>query len=231
MKFRLLKKYLQPLILLILLAWGSGSLFGQEENGEELTETERMRALAEEHKKTGVEFTFQYPLPVYLPGWSFESDTDQIGPFAITYLGTNISYMNINLGLDMDLGSRKKILKNMSAGISMELNILSPWHMEGKDAALFQYYTYLDYSRETKRLFDRFYRFGLGFATITNEQVFTSEQEQENPIGPLFVLETGTVYPPLGNFRLYSGFSYKFLPMNTKNIHILAPFIRGGYRL
>ena len=220
-------KHLIKLFKLLLILISAG-LFAQE---EEITETERMKALVEEHKKTGVEFTVQYPLPLYFPGWSYDFKTQESGPLSITYMGTNISYLNMNLGMDMDLGSRKKVLRYMTAGISLEYNYLAPWNMEGHRASLIQYYTYLTYSRPSKKLFDSFIRFGLGTAAVTNKGLFDTQQEKESPYGPLFVLETGTVYPPLGKVRLYSGFSYKFLPVNSRNIHMIAPFIRAGYRL
>ncbi len=214
--------------ILLLLILTSAGLYAQE---EEITDTERMRALAEEHKKTGVEFTFQYPLPLYFPGLSYDFKTQDSGAVSVTYMGTNISYINMNLGMDMDLGSRKKVLRYMTAGISMEYNYLSPWNMEGNRTALLQYYTYLTYSKPSKRLFDSFFRVGMGTALVTNKDLFDTRQEKDSPYGPLFVVETGTVYPPLGRVRLYSGLSYKFLTVNSKNIHIVAPFIRAGYRL
>ena len=223
------KRVFQTIVLLLLFL--PRLVIAQEESTGDLTETEKLKQLEEEHRKTGIEAYIQYPIPIYSPGWIFITDTDHVGPLTITYPGINVSFINLNMGVDMDFGSQKMILRNMGVGIAMEMNILDSWHMKGYELGLLQTYSYLFYLKDTKRFIDHFYRIGLGLAVVSNGEIFDTEQEKENPIGPLFVVETGTAWPALGDFRLYSGLSYKLLPINSKNIHILSPFIRAAYRL
>lgn len=222
------KKLFKKILILLLLSTAL-PLWSQEDDIADLTETEKQTIMAADHEKTGIEVYFSYPLPLYMPGWSYSSKTYG-SDFKLTLPGINISYINICFGVDMDFDSSKRYLKNMGIGTALEWNVLSSLNMEGEEATLFQSYTYLFYTHETTKFSDYYFRVGLGIASISNEDLFTTKGEQDSPRGPLIMLEAGSSYPPLGNFKFYSGINYKYIPINSKNIHVLSPFLRTSYR-
>ncbi|OQY35231.1 MAG: hypothetical protein B6241_01670 [Spirochaetaceae bacterium 4572_59] len=216
-------------ILIILMLFTALPLWTQEENKGELTETEKQKILAANHDKTGIEIYFSFPLPIYMPGWSYSSKSYGSN-FKLTLPGVNISYANICFGVDMDFDSSKDFLKDMGIGMALEWNFLDSLNMDGMDVTLFQSYAYLFYSVDTARFSDYYFRAGIGIARISNEDLFSSDVEKDSPRGPLIMLEAGSSYPALGNFKFYSGISYKYIPINSKNIHVLAPFLRTSFR-
>lgn len=216
-------------ILIILILMTALPLWSQEEDKEELTETEKQNILAADHNKTGIEVYFTFPLPIYMPGWNYSSKTYG-SDFELTLPGVNISYANICFGVDMDFDSNKSFLKDMGIGMALEWNFLDSLNMDDMDATLFQSYAYLFYSKDTARFSDYYFRVGMGVASISNEDLFSTEEEKNSPKGPLIMLEAGSSYPSLGRFKFYSGLSYRYIPMNSKNIHVLAPYLRTSYR-
>ena len=220
------KAFQNSIIILLLLA--ALPLWCQSDEEDELIGPEEQARLEKEFNDTGIELYYHYPIPVFMPGWSYSSKDMDIGPFDIPMLGTNFSLITVCLGMDVDLGSHKPVLKNMGFGFALEWNILDSWNMEGNNAALFQSYTYLFYREETKKYADYYLKAGMGIAEISNEELL--EDYDNNTSGALFLLEAASAYPAFGRFRLYSGLTYKYIIIYDKEIHSLGPFFRVAYR-
>ncbi len=214
------------LLLLLFISFPLASL-----NSEEMTETERQKLIAAEHEKTGIEPYIFYPVPLFIPGLFYDTKKIKTGESSFSIPAVNISFINICVGLDMDFGSSKRVLKNMGVGTALEWNIMDSYNMGDNELTLFQFYNYLYYFEDTKRFMDYYFKAGIGIATISNRDIFETEEEKNSPTGPMMVVEMGSRYPDLGRFRFSSGFTYKYIPINTRYIHVLAPFVRVGYRL
>ena len=226
-------KFGLKICLLLLLLLPLQPFSAQENSGGELTETEKQKLMEEKHQKTGIVFYVQYPLPTFIPGWKFNTRVFEYGPAKLTMPGINFSYINVCLGLDMDFSSTKRILKNMGYGGALEWNVLDSFNMDDERATIFQTYGYIYYFEETSRFMDYYLKAGMGIATISNSELFESQEEKNSLSGPMILMELASAYPPAGNF-LVTNFSIINSPcldllngwIILKNLRIInGPFI------
>jgi hypothetical protein len=102
---------------------------------------------------------------------------------------------------------------------------------DGVEMGLILSYFYLFYKTDLDGPFNYSFRGGLGIGRAEGaEALFTYPEEKSDTAGPLYSLEAAINLPELGRFRFQAGLAYRYLAINTKDIHILSPMIRGGIR-
>lgn len=214
---------------LLLLIFLSSVFFIQAQEDPEL---EAYKDMISEYGRTGVEFFVYYPLSFHLPGWSYPSVHYDLTVTEFNLPGPNISIAGLGAGLEIDFGSRKRVLGNMGFGGDFEFSSLSDWNMrDDVDMDLLLTSLYLYYRTARKSGWNYSVSTGLGVGrAYGGSALFTAPEEKEDTAGPLFLLEGAAIFPPLKNFRFQVGLKYRYLAINTSNIHIISPLIRAGIR-
>lgn len=184
----------------------------------------------QDYFNTGFELYIHYPLSLYLPGWSYPEIDYDLWILEFQFPGPNVSWGGLGAGFEIDFGSRKKILKNMGFGSLTELSIVSSVNMmEGVDLALLLNYPYLYYTTRKEKGLNFSFRAGVGLGiAINSEKLFVYPEEKEHLFGAIYALEAALVFP-LKDFRFQTGLGYRFIAINTKNIHMMTPMLRAGY--
>lgn len=217
-------------VLLLILLFNAFTLRAQEEDRSDL---DAYLALQAGYSKTGMEFFLYYPIGLHFPGWSYPSIDHDAGDLRYETAGPNISLLGLGGGLEIDFGGRGPVLGRMGIGGALEFSLLAPANMiEGTDVGLLINYAYLYYKTRREEKINYTFRMGLGVVRVMNgEMLFAYPEEKENPVGPQFSLEGAMIFKPRGRFRFQAGLAYRYIPINTKNIHIISPMIRGGFRI
>ncbi|MDC7235035.1 MAG: hypothetical protein PQJ58_17515 [Spirochaetales bacterium] len=201
------------------------------ESDTEDPELEAFRKEQEEYFRTGFELFIHYPVSIHFPGWSFpEVDYDwDIVEFQLP--GPNISWGGLGAGFEVDFGSRKAFLKNMGIGSVTEVSGLSSFNMmDDVDLTLLINFPYLYYTSRYDTALNFTVRAGMGIGIAAgSEDLFAYPEEKDHLFGALYALEGAVVFSP-GRFRFQLGGGYRFLAINSKNIHIFTPQMRAGYR-
>jgi len=204
------------------------AIFAQETDPE----LAAYNAMLAEYGKTGLELFVYYPISLHLPGWSYPSVNYDWSIANFNLPGPNLSLAGLGMGLEIDFGSRKRVLRNMGFGGNLEFSSLNGWNMrKDVDLTLILSYLYLYYKTDFKKMYNYSISGGIGIGRVRGgEALFSYPEEKEDTAGPLYTVETAVILPPVGNFRFQAGIAYRFLAINTKNIHIISPMIRGGIR-
>ena len=180
---------------------------------------------------TGFELYIHYPISMHFPGWSYPEVDYNLWIIEFQLPGPNVSWGGLGAGFEIDFGSRKKILRNMGIGNLTEFSILSSFNMmDGVNLGLLLNYPYLYYSTKKEKGLNFTFRAGVGLGiAIDSEELFAYPEEKDHPFGAIYALEGALVFP-VGQFRFQTGAAYRFLAINSKNIHIFTPLFRAGYR-
>ncbi|MDA3955720.1 hypothetical protein [Oceanispirochaeta sp.] len=204
-------------------------LMAQETEDPELEAYRQMQA---EYSRTGFELFIYYPVSFHFPGWSYPDVTYSWGPAHIQLPGPNVSFAGLGAGFELDFGSRKAVIRNMGFGGNLEISTLTSWNMKpGVQMGLVLSYFYLFYKTDLQRTLNYSIRGGIGVGRAQNgETLFAYPEEREDTAGPLYSLEAAVILPGVKRFRFQAGLAYRYLAINTKNIHILSPMIRAGFR-
>ncbi|QEN08592.1 hypothetical protein EXM22_11570 [Oceanispirochaeta crateris] len=216
-------------LLILILLFSVSPLMAQETEDPEL---EAYKQMQEDYAQTGFELFLYYPMSLHLPGWSYSEVKYSLGPAYIELPGPNVSFSGFGAGIEFDFGSRKPIVKNMGFGGNLEISRIADWNMKsGVEMDLVLSYLYLFYKTDLNKFLNYTVRGGVGIGRAQNgEALFTYPEEIEDPAGPLYSLEGAIIFPEVKRFRFQAGFAYRYLAINTKNMHILSPTIRGGFR-
>lgn len=193
-----------------------------------------LEAYRQEQKKyfdTGFELYLHYPVSIHFPGWSYPEVDYDLYIVELQIPEPNISWGGLGAGFEIDFGSRKKVLRNMGVGSIMELSFLSSINMmDDTKLALLLNYPYLYYTTRREKGVNFSFRAGLGLGiAIDSEDLFAYPEEKDHPFGALYAIEGAVVFP-LGSVRLQTGAAYRFMAINSKNIHMFTPLFRAGYR-
>jgi len=199
---------------------------------EEDPELEEYKAMLAEYGETGIELFVYYPVSYHLPGWSYPSVHYKWDVIDFHLPGPNISLAGLGLGAEVDFGSRKLMLQHMGIGGSLEYSSLEDWNMrDDADVDLVLTSFYLFYRTQRKGALNFSFNGGLGLGRAHGAApLFTSPEEKEDTAGPLYQLQGALILPPLKNLRFQLGLSYRFLAVNTMDIHIYSAFLRAGIR-
>jgi len=224
-------KLRQILLMLLLGAMILIPLYSQEEEAVDPEVAEYKRRL-EEYRTTGIELYLYYPVSFYFPGWSYAEIEHELGPIIINLPGPNISYKNFGGGAEFDFGSRKPVLKDMGVGMAAEISTVAPANMKNEmEMGLFLSYFYLYYNSSFSFPINFALRSGIGIGYAPDSAaLFAYPEEKTSPAGPLYHFDAAVVFPPVLRFRFQAGVSYKYLPIHTKRIHIISPYVRAGFR-
>lgn len=194
-------------------------------------ELDAYRKEQQDYFNSGFEIYIHYPLSIHFPGWSYPEIDYDLWIIEFQLPGPNISWGGLGAGFEIDFGSRKKILKNMGFGSLTELSIISPINMmDGVDLALLLNYPYLYYTTRREKGLNFTFRAGMGIGiAINSEDLFIYPEEKDHPFGAVYALETAVIFP-LKGFRFQAGMGYRFMTINSKDIHMFTPLLRAGYR-
>jgi len=218
----------QKVFLILIFFFSLFILTAQEEDPE----LEAYNAMLAEYGETGIELFIYYPISYHLPGWSYPSVYYDWVVTDFHLPGPNISLAGLGMGVEIDFGSRKPVLQNMGFGGSLEFSTLDDWNMKDDvdvDLVLSSLYLYYRTARNAALNYSLSGGLGIGRAHGA-APLFTAPEEKEDTAGPLYTLQGALILPPLKNFRFQIGLSYRFLAINTSDIHILSTFLRAGVR-
>lgn len=209
----------------------AGTAAEAEDREAEDPELEAYKKEQQRYFETGFELYIHYPMSLHFPGWSYPEVDYDLYLVEFQLPGPNISWGGLGAGFEIDFGSRKRVLKNMGIGSLLEISALSSFNMmEGVDLGLLLSYPYLFYTTRREKGLNFSVRAGIGLGTaIDSEDLFAYPEEKDHPFGALYSVETAVVFP-LGSFRFQAGGAYRFLAINSKNIHMYTPLLRAGYR-